>query len=261
LNELADYANVDSGTIAASIASLRQANQTLFNSKAKNSAGQRTGRTVGHMTADCTKTNWYFDHYCGKAINNNASIQQLQARLEGHQRYQAASAHYQTTQQAFSDLTISSAANQAHPLFINIGQLTNNNPSSVKGIYILLTSLIVELLASVLMFARYKLAEEQFSLTDQTNPNPRNITPQSARLPLNRAANNPSTDWLSDKLLQQVKNDIAAGKLTRLSFRHLQRTYQINHATAKLIRQALIRDGIAQIDETTHQLTLTGKQN
>jgi DNA-binding GntR family transcriptional regulator len=70
---------------------------------------------------------------------------------------------------------------------------------------------------------------------------------------------NQSTGWLSDELLQQVKNDIAAGKLTRLSFRHLQRTYQISHTTAKQIRQALLRQGIAQMDETTHQLTLTGK--
>jgi hypothetical protein len=77
---------------------------------------------------------------------------------------------------------------------------------------------------------------------------------------LKKAANHPSTtDWLSEKLLQQVKDDIAAGTLTRLSFRHLQRTYQISHATAKSIRQALLREGIAQMDEATHQLTLTGK--
>jgi hypothetical protein len=94
--------------------------------------------------------------------DNNASIQQLQAKLDGHQRYQAALAHYQSAQQAFSGLTISSAANQSHPLFINIGLADGTAIlSSVKGFYILLTSLIVELLASVLMFARYKLITER----------------------------------------------------------------------------------------------------
>jgi ribosomal protein S25 len=113
------------------------------------------------------------------------------------------------------------------------------------------------------MFARYKLTDDRVLPTDQThNLNPRNITHQAARLPLKKAANNPSTThWLSDELLQRVKNDIATAQLTRLSFRHLQRTYQISHATAKSIRQALLKEGIAKMDETTHQLTLTGKHH
>jgi hypothetical protein len=55
-------------------------------------------------------------------------------------------------------------------------------------------------------------------------------------------------------LLQQVKQDIADGDLNNLSFRNLQRTYQISPAVAKLIRQALLREGVAQMDKTTRQL-------
>jgi len=44
--------------------------------------------------------------------------------------------------------------------------------------------------------------------------------------------------------------------LTVLSFRTLQRTYQISPSTAKRIRQALIREGLAKMDAATHQLTL-----
>jgi hypothetical protein len=116
LDNLADYAELDTAAIIRQIASHRQANQTLFNTSAKNSLGQRTGRTVGQLTKDCTKTNWYSNHYCGKVAEHNNSIQQLQSRLDGHQKYQSALAHYQTTQQAFSDLTVTGAANQAHSL-------------------------------------------------------------------------------------------------------------------------------------------------
>jgi hypothetical protein len=159
LEELADYAQLDNQAIAAQIASLRQQNQTLFQTPAKNSAGQSAGRTVGQMTANCTKTNWYFNRYCGNVTDNNALRQQLQARLTGHQRYQSALEHYENAEQAFNELTATETANQAHPLFINIGLLINSIRTRSKAIYILFTSLILELLASMLMFVRHKLVQ------------------------------------------------------------------------------------------------------
>ena len=258
LDNLADYAQLDTAAITTQIASYRQANQTLLNTSAKNSLGQNTGRTVGQLTKGCTKDNWYSNHYCGKAADNNDTIQQLQSRLDGHQRYQATLAHYQTAQQAFSDLPLTGAANQAHSLFINLGQLTNHQPSSVKGIYILLTSLVVELLASILMFARYKLTVELLRPSDyQANDiaNQSAITlPTGTRLTIE--ATNKSARYLPDELLQRVKHDIATGKLTVLSFRTLQRTYQISPSTAKRIRQALLREGLAKMDAATHQLKI-----
>jgi len=259
LDSLTDYAQLDTAAITRQIASHRQATQTLFNTSANNSLGQRTGQTVGQLTADCTKTNWYSNHYCGKVAEHNNTIQQLQSRLDGHQKYQSALAHYQTAQQAFSGLAVTGAANQAHSLFINLGQLTNHQPSSVKGIYILFTSLVVELLASILMYARYKLTVEPLPSTDQLNeiPNQSAITlPTGTRLTI-PAANHKSARYLPDELLQRVKHDIATGQLTVLSFRTLQRTYQISPSTAKRIRQALLREGIAEMDAATHQLTLT----
>jgi len=54
---------------------------------------------------------------------------------------------------------------------------------------------------------------------------------------------------------QRVKNDLATGKLTVLSFRTLQRTDQISPSTAKRIRQAPLRESL--MDAATHQLRLT----
>jgi hypothetical protein len=144
------------------------------------------------MTADCTKTNWYFNRYCGNVTDNNASIQQLQARLDGHQRYQSALEHYENAEQAFNELTATGFGEQAHPLFINIGLLTNSNPSTVKGFYILFTSLILELLASVLMFARYKLAQLN-GFTDLPSQSTQQFTseqPKPMPLPCGQKSNN-----------------------------------------------------------------------
>jgi hypothetical protein len=104
LNNLAQYADVDTAAITAQIASYQGANEAFFNTVAKNSLGQSTGRTVGQITAQCTKDNWYTRQYCGKRLDNQAQIQQLQAQLHGYQRYQSALAHHQTVQKAFNEL-------------------------------------------------------------------------------------------------------------------------------------------------------------
>ena len=109
------------------------------------------------------------------------------------------------------------------------------------------------------MFARYKLTVELGPSDYQSNeiPNQSAITlPTGTRLTI-PATNHKPARYLPDELLQRVKHDIATGQLTVLSFRTLQRTYQISPSTAKRIRQALLREGLAKMDEATHQLTLT----
>jgi hypothetical protein len=252
LDNLAQYADVDTAAITAQIASSQGANERFFNTIAKNSLGQSTGRTVGQLTAQCTKDNWYTRQYCGKRFDNQAQIQQLQARLDGYQRYQSALAHHQTAQKAFNELAIVGAANQLHPLFVNVGRLTNNNASDVKGFFILLTSLVIELLVSVLMFVRSKLVLELLlKASVNTIPFMPPTSIQTRSIPTKLTENN-----TSQPLLEQVTKDIATGELTSLSFRTLRRKYQIGQSTAQFIRQAMLREGLAQMDETTHRLRL-----
>jgi len=249
LDQLAQYASLDTVAITAKIGSLTAANQTLLNSQSNNSIGQRTGRTVGQMTVHCTENNWYSGHYCGEFINNKASIQQLQARLDGHDRYQSVHAHHQMAQQSFRELTVTgaAAANQAHPLFFNVGQFTSNPAASVKRGFIFLTSLIFELLASALMFMRFRVTSGSTWVHSSQA-----VTPISAQIDALSIASN---DTIS-LLLEQVRNDIATGRLKSLSFRTIQRTYRVGPPTAKLIRQAMLREGIAYMDKNTHQITL-----
>jgi hypothetical protein len=208
LDNLAQYAHVDTAAITAQIASSQGANEAFFNTIAKNSRGQSTGRTVGQITAQCTKDNWYTRQYCGKRVDNQAKIQQLQARLDGYQQYQSALAHHKTAQNAFNELAIVGAANQAHPLFVNMGRLSNNKASDVKGFFILLTSLVVELLGSGLMFVRSKaLFGPLLKASVNTTPfmSPTEIETRSIPTRL--------TDNTTHPLVNQVTNDIATGEL------------------------------------------------
>ena len=197
LDNWAKYANLDTADLMTQISSYRESNQALFNTPANNIIGQSTGRTVGQMTEQCTKQNWYTQSYCGQWNHNNAQIQQLQAQLNGPQHYQSALADYQTALQSFNDLAISGAANQLHPLFLNLGLLTNSNPSSVKDVFMWFTSLVIELLASLLMLMRYLVEPDQSHFEI-------NITP------VDSPSYHPTI--LPDNTkprLQQMKNDIA----------------------------------------------------
>jgi hypothetical protein len=137
---------------------------------------------------------------------------------------------------------------------VNVGKLSNNKASSVKEFYILLTSLVIELLGSVLMFVRSKAVfgplptlTRSLNTTAVMTQTPIETHPVPVRL----------TDNTTDPLLEQVTKDIATGELTSLSFRTLQRKYKIGSSTAQFIRQAMLREGLAQMDETTHQFKLT----
>jgi len=55
LNGSTNYANVDTADLMTQIASYRESNQTLFNTPANNSVGQRTGQTVGQMTGQSNR--------------------------------------------------------------------------------------------------------------------------------------------------------------------------------------------------------------
>jgi hypothetical protein len=92
------------------------------------------------------------------------------------------------------------------------------------------------------------------TLTAPVNTTVMTPTPIETRTVPTKLTNN-----TTHPLVEQVTNDIATGELTSLSFRILQRKYQIGQSTAQLIRQAMLREGLAQMDDATHQLRLTVK--
>jgi hypothetical protein len=142
--------------------------------------------------------------------------------------------HHQTAQNAFNELAIIGTKTQVHPLFVNFGRLTNNKASDVKGFFILLTRLVIELLGSGLMFA---LSKAVLGPLPTLNP-PINTTPVMRPTETETHTIPTGTNNTIHPLLEQVTNDILTGELKNLSFRTLQRKYQIGASTAQFIHMA-----------------------
>jgi len=220
--------------------------------------------------------NWYT-----KCINPaQAKINSLQAelfpvknQLAGYAAYQAAVQHKQTAVENFSQLDSSNAV-QYHSLFVNVGEMTNSNPSSVKSLLIFLTSLAVELLASVLFFLKARLVSAAYVYTQPSSPLrtvstdaglqpvqpvqppqlpsqntvmvPAANTPPAHAVPQTvQTANIAVTNIANTAVYQQIVADIRSKTLTNGSFRTFKAKYKLNQNQAAEVRNQLVVDGLA----------------
>jgi len=212
--------------------------------------------------------NWYT-----KCINPaQAKIDSLQAellpvknKLAGYAAYQAAVQHKQTTVENFSQLDGSNAV-QYHPLFVNVGEMTNSNPRSVKSLFILLTSFVTELLASILFFLKARLVSAAYVYTQPSSPlrtvstdaglqpvQPQQLPSQNTAVvpaantpPAHAAPQTVSTANIANTAVyQQIVADVRSKMLINGSFRTLKSKYQLNQNQAAEVRNQLVADGLA----------------
>ena len=242
LDSLAQYASVNSQSLEAQRSAL-QADLTHWETK----------------KARCPH------NYYTKCINPaQAQINGIQAKLlplgvqlDGHTAYQSAAQHKQAAIEAFSKLDGSKAV-KYHPLFVNVGGLTNSEPRSIKSIFILLTSFVVELLASVLFFLKARLVSLAYVYTQPcTQPytvntdvglqpvqpvQPQQMQQVAVQNPAAVPALNPQNHTA---VYQQIVADIRAKILTSGSFRTLKAKYKLNQNEIAEIRNQLVADGLA----------------
>jgi hypothetical protein len=235
------------------------------------------------------KKNQCPDNWYTKCINPaQAKIDRLQAellsvknQLENHAAYQAAAQHHQTAVEAFSQLDGSNAV-QYHPLFVNVGRMTNSEPRSVKSLFILLTSFVTEILASILFFLKARLVSAAYVYTQpSTSPRivstdadlqpvqpvqprqPQQLPAQNTALvpaaalqttqtvPANSTVPTPSTpnlaasDIANTAVYQQIVAEVRSKALTSASFRTLKSKYKLNQNQAAEVRNQLVADGLA----------------
>jgi hypothetical protein len=187
----------------------------------------------------------------------------------GFDSYQRAAAQKQAAMSEFAALDAVGSV-QYHPLFVNVGALTNSEPRNVKGAFILLTSLVVELLASVLFFLKARLINIQFyaqgvfyaqshaqgvpstpQIPTQTLPkNP--VQPHHTSVYVNHAQGVAGTDGL----YEQLKAMVQSGSLTNLSYGTIREALGVNNAQAKTLRQQLVDDRLAVFDATNKCLPI-----
>ena len=237
--------------------------------EAQRSALQASLAQWEEKKANCPK-NWYtkcINPARAKINDIQAKLLPIGAQLDGHAAYQAAVQHKQIAVEAFSKLD-GSAAVQYHPLFVNVGDLTNSEPRSVKSIFILLTSFVVELLASVLFFLKAQLVSLSYVYT-QPSFSPRTVNAdadlqpaqpvqppvqsmqsgQSMAVQSSSAVADQSVSTVSPPpntaVYQQIVADIRSGKLRSGSFRTLKARYKLNQNEIAAIRNQLVADGLA----------------
>jgi len=225
--------------------------------------------------------NWYT-----KCINPaQAQIDRIQAeqlsvknQLENYAAYQAAAQYHQTAVKAFSQLDGSNAV-QYHPLFVNVGDMTNSEPRSVKSLFILLTSFVTELLASILFFLKARLVNAAYVYT-QPSTSPRIVStgadlqsvqpvqppqlsaqntalvpaavpqttqtvPANPTVPTPLTPNPAASDIANTAVYQQIVAEVRSKALTSASFRTLKSKYQLNQNQAAEVRNQLVADGLA----------------
>lgn len=198
--------------------------------------------------AACPK-NWYT-----KCINPAQSqIESFQnklspiiTQLESHTAYLSAIQHKESAVNTLSQLD-TTAINTYHPLFVNLGNVTHQEPSGVKGLFILLTSFVVELLASVLFYLKARLQNQAQPYRVYTQPQTtayeqRQYTPSQA---IELADQKTAVDT---DVYQQVVSDVQSKQLKNGSFRTLKAKYKLTQNQIATIRNQLVVDGLAILD-------------
>ncbi len=237
--------------------------------------------------AECPKN--YFTHCINPTqakINAiETQLTTLRSQIMGFNSYQRAMAQKKVALDEFAALDGVGTA-QYHPLFVNVGGLTNAEPRSIKSAFILLTSLVVELLGSILFYLRARLTVQNItytvhaaqtshaqssqnilSNTHQISVQPVNTgvhrnntqsvatiqTPQTSQptqsiIPVQASQNTQSSN--DDDLYKRLKQMVSGKELKNLSFQTIRQALGVNNKIAGLFRDRLVTDGYAIYDDT-----------
>ncbi len=191
----------------------------------------------------CKPRHWTncFNPAQAKIDIHTAAAAAIQAKIDNNEAYHSAIQHHNSVQQKLATLGTTGAVS-AHPLFVNLARATGNDPASIKSFFIFLTSVVVELLASVLIFLKNTLQPPRDILH---SVQPATLTPvQPLNTGLTREAHNVQPDGVDfDKIVAALKS----GELKNASFNALRAFAGINQKQATAIRDQLIQNGKAQL--------------
>ncbi len=125
---------------------------TLWDTIAVNSLGQRTGKTVrSKLGGICPGTTWYHKKYCPEILAVQTRIKPYQQIIDNHAAYLSAIKHKNNMVQDLGNAGYGgiNPNSYMHPLFIGMGTLLNTPAPIVKYRLLLLTSAMIELLGGL----------------------------------------------------------------------------------------------------------------
>jgi len=271
LSQYADKAQAD--TAQAKMDELDGQLTALLSAPARNSVGQKTGKTVKtQLGQGCPGRSWYHGKYCPQIEGLNSDKTKLKAVIDGHLRYVAALTHKETMLNELTGLDVATVGTTSHlhPMFVGLSKLSDYHADTIKFLFLLVSSLTCELLGSfcLLVYSRLGLLitgnPRVFEGTATQGDRGGNVphtqginnhysTIGETSLP-NRVdtASTTATQGVShDTLYQKLKTGVEGQKITNLSFKTLTKTLGIHdNRLITQLRDRLVTDGLAMYDDT-----------
>ena len=265
LSQYADKTQADAAQ--AKIQALETQLSALLNEPARNSVGQKTGKTVQRQLGQgCPGGSWYHGKYCPQIEGLKAEQAEFKRVIEGHQQYIAALKHKETMLSELTSLDVATvgATSHLHPMFIGLSKLLGYQADNIKFLFLFLSSLTCELLGSfcLLVYSRLGLLIKgngrvfegmatQGDNAPQTQSDSFNYSTSETSLPNQADETKATLSGSHDTLYQKLKAGVEGQKITNLSFKTLAKTLGIrDNRLLTQLRDKLVSDGLAMYDDT-----------
>jgi hypothetical protein len=232
----------------------------LLNGPARNSIGQRTGKTVTtQLDQGCPGSSWYHRKYCPEIQQLESEMGKHQSVIEGHQRYEAARVHKDQMLLELTNLDVGTvgATSHLHPMFIGLSKLSGQQADTLKFIFLLVSSLTCELLGSLCLLIYSRLSTGQGRVfegmaTQSDYVKNTNAVPNAHKnLQANQVTSKGTLSVEDETLYQKLKTGVCEQKITNLSFKTLSKTLGIrDNRLITALRDRLVAEGLAMYDDT-----------
>lgn len=267
VDSLSLYADSTSATQATSkIKDLTGQLDAFKNSSAKNSRGQRAG-SIASRVGDCTGSGYYHRAYCPQIKKFEQAIAEQERVVSGHNQYLGAVAAKEARLKELSGMDVQNTniTGHIHPMFIGIASLTNTNAVHIKYIFLCVSSVLCELLASFLLILYSRLGVgnsfEQSATEyakDAHNYAVNTVSTQYPSNPPKARINSDSTLHVksnTDDVFIALCNDIQNKVINNLSYKAItkwgrDKGFKLDQPKVKGLRDALNDSKIAVYDKT-----------
>lgn len=263
VNELSQYADHDYVRLAEiEKKKLEKQRNSILHGPVQNSLGTNVG-TLDKMTSGCTQENWYSRKYCGQLTEIDNKISELDERINGYGLYVSATKHRDAAMANLTELNPASVEQAHHPVFIMLATIMATTAHNVKAWFLLLTSFVLEALASLLFYLRASLSQsENEKKTDSSwrnDSNAHNVLSNATKSTQNvlnetqKPIETQATDNTQNVLMgvfDRIRADIRNGFLDNPSFKNLQKGYKLTQKQAGSIRDMLLNDKVVVKDST-----------
>jgi hypothetical protein len=259
VESLSQYADADYVRLAEiEKKKLETQRNKILHGPIQNSLGTTVG-SLDKMTSGCTANNWYSRKYCGQLTEIDNKISELDERINGYGLYISAVKHRDSAMANLTGLNPASVEQAHHPVFIMLATVMATTAHDVKAWFLLLTSFVLEALASLLFYLRASLSHSEGTVSVQNGTisakfyqEKKTDTLKTQSPPSDALSAKPGTISVKNDVLsvfERVKGEILKGNLDTPSYKKL-RGFGLKDSQIKQVREMLVDSKVCVKDVT-----------